>query len=83
VITEGEPKGGTALTIEMTHRHRKPCLVVDLVQAQNSESITAWASIAKVNVLNIAGPRESKAPGIYKKAKELLRSAFAAFRTNS
>ena len=75
VVMEGPPAGGTALTIKLARRHRKPCLVVDLprTKTETAESIAAWISNNKIRVLNVAGPRESKAPGIYKKAMAFLR----------
>ena len=81
VITEDTPGGGTALTIEFTRRYGKPCLVIDLkltkAKERVLESIRTWIAENDVRVLNVAGPRESTAPGIYEKTRAFLRYALA------
>jgi putative molybdenum carrier protein len=78
VLTRGRPSEGTAFTIEMARRHGKPCLVLDLSAEQPSPATAlAWAHEDGVRILNIAGPRESKCPGIYEEAKALLRQLLA------
>jgi hypothetical protein len=39
-----------------------------------------WADEHTVRVLNVAGPRESKCPGIYAQAVVFLRKAFSGTR---
>ena len=73
VLTCGEPDRGTALTVDLAARHRKPCLVVDLAGPADVESVRAWAESHRVRVLNVAGPRETSKPGIYARAKAFLR----------
>lgn len=76
VLTRGEPTEGTALTIAIAKRLRKPCLVLDLLDLheQPAESaVWTWADQHSVRVLNVAGPRESKCPGIYAQAAAFLR----------
>jgi len=64
---------GTALTLRVAERHGKPYLVVDLDQADAADRIVEWLADADSNlVLNVAGPRESNAPGIYAKARAVL-----------
>jgi hypothetical protein len=56
----------------------RPCLVVDLTDPPAAEMAREW--LARVCdglglgeiVLNVAGPRESEAPGVYEEAGELL-----------
>ncbi len=73
VLTSGKPEGGTAHTIEVAHRHEKPVFVVDLLKPQNLASISFWLDYEKVKVLNVAGPRESKVPGIRAMAMAFLK----------
>ena len=80
VLTRGEPVGGTAQTVEVAAARGKPCLVLDLATAPAPEAVRAWAAAQAVKVLNIAGPRESKSPGIYAQAAAFLRQALADFR---
>jgi putative molybdenum carrier protein len=76
VLTRGEPAGGTALTIRLARRHRKPCLVIDMDHHVNPTLIGEWCRAQNVRILNIAGPRESNAPGISAEAKALLHKTF-------
>ena len=73
VLTRGTPTEGTAFTIEIAKKLEKPCLVLDLAEAPKESAVTAWAADHNVRVLNVAGPRESKCPGIYAQAAEFLR----------
>ena len=73
VLTRGEPTGGTAQTIEIAVRLGKPCLVVDLAKQPSESVVLNWARQHSVRVLNVAGPRESKSPGIYRAASRFLR----------
>ena len=74
VLTRGVPTEGTAYTIEVARKLGKPCLVLDLTEAPNESAVKDWADEHKVRVLNVAGPRESKCPGIHKQASQFLRA---------
>jgi hypothetical protein len=61
IINRGRLDGGALLTAELAlGRHRKALLIVQLGRR------------IRVRVLNVAGPRESKRPGIRRAAKALL-----------
>jgi len=77
VLTEGEPSGGTAVTIHFAGRHGKPCLVLDLKHDAAPGAVGPWIAEHGIAVLNVAGPRESKCPGIYRRASAFLRKALA------
>src|SRR5207247_6359035 len=77
VLTRGAPTEGTAYTIEVAKKLGKPCLVLDLTEAPNESAVQDWAGEHKVRVLNVAGPRESKCPGIYALAAHFLRAIFS------
>ncbi len=72
VLTHGSPTQGTALTIELAHGLGRPCLVIDLVNQPHWEALAHWVKENTIRVLNIAGPRESKFPGIYQEVMEFL-----------
>jgi len=58
----------------MAIKNKKPYLTIDL-RKKNKASVSMiqeWAINRKIRVVNIAGPRESKVPGIYEKAKAFL-----------
>lgn len=73
VLSLGEISGGTAQTVAYAARIGKPCLVLDLLQPLTPETALAWVTAHQIQVLNIAGPRESKSPGVYAKAVTFLR----------
>lgn len=68
--------GGTSLTNHFCHKYAKPHLFVDLKQTHPEQKIPDWIKKIQPKVLNIAGPRESKYPGIYKTSKDLLKKIF-------
>jgi predicted Rossmann fold nucleotide-binding protein DprA/Smf involved in DNA uptake len=74
ILTEGEPVGGTALTVEVARELGRPLLVLDLNQPADPGSIRNWLRFNRIQTLNIAGPRESQLPGIYRRARELLEN---------
>ncbi len=76
VLTRGTPTEGTAYTIEVARKLGKPCWVLDLTEAPSELAVKTWARANEVRVLNVAGPRESKCPGIYAQAVEFLRRVF-------
>lgn len=77
VLTKGRPTGGTALTVEVAARLNKPCLILDLSRCPQPSEVQDWASRHQIKVLNVAGPRESTAPGIYKEAAAFLRQVLS------
>ena len=75
ILTWGAPTGGSAFTIKMAEKHKKPFLVIDLSKDMDSTDAVNWIKAKGIAVLNVAGPRESKAPGINKKANAFLHQA--------
>jgi hypothetical protein len=66
--------GGTELTYRMTLKHGKPCLRVDLNGHLDLASARRWLSENAIQELNVAGPRDSTAPGIADEAREYVTS---------
>ena len=77
VVTRGRPRGGTALTVLLARRAGKPVIVANLEGGANAAEIRAFLLEHRVRVLNVAGPRESEAPGIHDEAVALLRDLLA------
>ncbi len=73
VLAWGFAAGGTALTLKLARRLKKPYLLIDLSQPADPHSVLSWAELNDVRVLNVAGPREGEAPGIYERAAGFLR----------
>jgi len=94
ILCRDEPSGGTALTIRYCEQLDKPYLVHRLAHGENMSSlgakarasVSSWLSTHRVQILNVAGPREDHACPIYAHAYafllDLLRmqSADAAVR---
>ena len=78
VLTWGPLEGGTALTVRFLERAGKPFRLVPLDEAPDARAVGAWLREERVKVLNVAGPRGSKAPGIYAAAREFLERVFMA-----
>ena len=71
--------GGTALTRNLAARLGRPCHVTSTGEV---EAVRAWLrelreQLAQGLVLNVAGPRESKEPGLYAAATGLLEQVLA------
>jgi len=77
VFTRGAPTGGTRFTVEVATSMRRPLLVVDLTDRSIDpvEKITDWLLDVEPRVLNVAGPRESGAPGIGAETSAILAEA--------
>lgn len=80
ILCRGKPTGGTRLTLHLSRRHKRPCLVADLHQPPPLATIRRWLVEHQVQTLNVAGPRESQNPGIGKQASELLHHLFRSRR---
>jgi hypothetical protein len=75
VFTIDTPTEGTAYTVDCLKKHGKPYLLVNLKGTNDGEAIHMigrWLDEAGPEILNIAGPRESKAPGIYERVRRIL-----------
>jgi len=75
IINRGDLDGGTLATQVFAQRLNKPHLVVQLdhgVTAEVVASVIEWVQRHDIKTLNVAGPRESKRPGISRLTRELL-----------
>lgn len=64
--------GGSRHTRTFAERLGKPFLLVDVSEQDVADRILRWLESLGPAVLNIAGPRESDRPGIYREALPLL-----------
>ena len=65
ILNLGTLDGGTALTVAHARQIGKPCLVVALEEGIEPAMFRDWLAAHHITVLNVAGPRESKRPGVY------------------
>jgi hypothetical protein len=62
----------------MLKKHNKPYFIFNLQVNPNIEDVTNWIISNKISTLNVAGPRESQSPGIYKNAFHLLELVYSS-----
>jgi hypothetical protein len=75
VLTLGAADAGTRLTIDIARELGRRLAVFDVAIADATD-VRAWLAMTKPARLNVAGPRESNAPGIYDRARTLLLDVF-------
>ena len=79
ILNIGKLSGGTRLTVECARKHNKPHLAIQLDAAKPKVSTLAeWLEQNNIRVLNVAGPRESKTPGVHQLAFRYLEEFFLA-----
>ncbi len=79
IFSHGNLKGGSLLTRKMALKHGRPWLHVDLLKTNSfsaAQSIHAWIKDQRIGVLNVAGPRQSMDPRIYRATFDILEAAF-------
>jgi hypothetical protein len=76
LLARGEATGGTALTIEEARNQDRPLLIAALDHPPRPAEVRRWIEAHGVAVLNVAGPRESECPGIYREARAFLELLF-------
>lgn len=78
LLVVGKPSRGTALTIRRAVARDKPHLVIDLREDDAVARARAWLDATRARRLNVAGPRESSAPGIHALACAALHAILSA-----
>jgi hypothetical protein len=73
ILYRGELTGGTELTLNYALAHGRPCLAVDVGKVKLA-TVRRWLVAQAIETLNVAGPRESTAPGVYEEARSALRA---------
>ncbi|MEI6422058.1 MAG: putative molybdenum carrier protein [Lentisphaerota bacterium] len=76
IFTNGTPTGGSKKTAEFAEKHGKPyiCLDTGKSETETTEQLIDWTRNLRNPqiVLNVAGSRESKAPGIQKQVAKIV-----------
>jgi hypothetical protein len=78
IFSYGALSGGSALTRKMAKKHNRPWLHIDLNKLSSfdaSEVVREWIEQEAIQVLNVAGPRASKDPGVYDAVVQILETA--------
>ncbi len=72
ILCFGKLTGGTLLTKVFSENHKKPLLVADLDSHPDLNNVLVWLRNNHIQILNVAGPRESKYQGAYERAHAFL-----------
>jgi len=78
IVSHGKLTGGSLLTRQYSKRHRRPWLHIDLSRCPLSDAamlVSRWIDGQGIAVLNVAGPRASKDPQIYRGVISLLEKS--------
>ena len=80
VVRAKELSGGTAFTKTCAEHHGRPLLVIYERDglSQGAAALSKFLRQNKIRTLNVAGPRESQAPGLGKFVSELLAAVLGA-----
>lgn len=78
IVCRGQITGGTAYTLACAERNGRPSHVWILGWPGGEEAAVAWVRAVHPGTLNVAGPRESGAPGIQEEARSALSGLFDA-----
>lgn len=81
IFNIGELSDGSLATLRFAERAGKPVRVValDVVDlATEAANVREWLVTHAVAILNIAGPRESKRPGVYRQTMDFLQAVRVA-----
>lgn len=67
------------MTYSLAVEREKPVLPINVGETRAEDAakvICSWIRQNRIRVLNIAGPRESQSPGIYRKCYQVLEKTF-------
>ncbi len=76
VVTQGKLGLGSKLTMRSAMDAHKPLITVNLNRDCDTAAAIRWIEEQGIGILNIAGPRESSAPGIQASSKKFLSAFF-------
>ncbi len=75
IFSHGKLMGGSQYTLQCAEKHNRPRLHMDMDRTnafQAVQSISEWIQQNHIEVLNVAGPRQSEDPGIYKSVCDIM-----------
>ncbi|MBN1546966.1 MAG: hypothetical protein JW902_09925 [Syntrophaceae bacterium] len=79
IVSHGKLTGGSLLTRQYAKRLKRPWLHIDLDRyadvSDAADQVSRWLEEHAIRVLNVAGPRASKDPFIYRSVMQLLEKS--------
>lgn len=82
VLAWGGPAQGTAFTIELAAKYNRPCLVIDISRDTVIDEALGWLARHRIRALNVAGPRASRHPDVYPRARDFLSALLDRVKTD-
>ncbi len=79
IVSHGILTGGSAYTRDVALDHEQPWLHIDLNKTgvfDAAMKLSDWVLKNKIEILNVAGPRASKDPKIYRAVLNIIESAY-------
>ncbi len=79
IVSHGILTGGSAYTRDVALDHEQPWLHIDLNKTgvfDAAMKLSDWVLKNKIEILNVAGPRASKDPKIYRSVLNIIESAY-------
>ncbi len=79
LVTRGKHSARTQYAVEMSLKHQRQLLHADLSQNSAFEAaslISSWASLQKIKIAFVTGPRAASDPHIYAQMFKVLETAF-------
>lgn len=73
ILTYGPFTGGPTFTVRVAKKLNRPYYIADLAFSDDVNHVQTWFRRHKIKIINIAGPRESKVPGIHELAYIFLK----------
>ena len=81
IVHRGSITGGTRFTLQMAKKHGRPHLCIDLADPMPVDELAEWMADWSVDVLNVAGPRESTSRRHSRRGLSYLREVFTEFQS--
>ena len=86
VLFEKDKDEGTILTKSFSEKHKKKYREIDIRGQETIDvayEISEWLTNEQIEILNVAGPRESNSPQIEQRAQEIFRILFSLIQQPS
>jgi len=80
IVSRGALDGGSALTEALAEQHGRPHLHLDMDKLpvrEAADALKRWIEDNAIRILNVAGPRESRDPDIYRVTAAILETLFS------
>jgi hypothetical protein len=74
ILTAGTPSPGTDAAIAEARELGRPHYTYHAGSPEDVAVFRRWLQVYRIHTLNVAGPRESEAPGIYAEARRILNA---------